>query len=147
MQVLNQIASNLQWVPWQTSLLSHSQRDTRSKGWLPRFHGQIALGLHPTRSLALHGSLGVALKSCPMHLDLSLFIFLGQGRRERTTEADWGCINFRQRESKIGNVSLNQNRKTALCRPATCVAELRLRWVGSFYMENISLNRSGYQKD
>lgn len=46
-------------------------------------------------------------------LDLALSIFLGQGSRERTIEADRVCIDFRQRESKRDIVSLN--RKTAHC--------------------------------
>lgn len=112
MQVSNNIASRLQWAPWQTSLLSHSWRHSLQR-LVATFSWANALGLRPMFSLALHKSLGFALKSCPMHLDLALFIFLGQGSGERTIEADRVCIDFRQRESKRDIVSLI--RKTAHC--------------------------------
>ena len=112
MQALNNIASSLLRAHWQTSLLSHSQRRLLQR-LVATFSWANALGPRPMRSLALHKSLGFALKSCPVHLDLFSFYVSGQGRRERTIEADRVCTDFRQHESKMDIVSLN--RKTACC--------------------------------
>lgn len=102
----------LQWAPWQTSLLTCSQKHPIQR-LVATFSWANALGLHPTCSLALHEFLGFALTSCLLPLDLPLVLFLGWGRREGPVEAGSVCGDFWQREAKMRTARLS--RGTAHC--------------------------------
>lgn len=83
------------WAMWDLAPIPFSKRHPTQRPFAT-FSWANALGLRPTCSLAPRKSFSFAQKSCPMHLNL--FLFLWQGRKERTTEAGKVCIDLQHPE-------------------------------------------------